>query len=178
VAYIFAADIFCDDCGKYIKRAVAAESIDGRGLVEWVDFEGHDDMTYNEQIDDIVDQLDRLDETCYDSDDYPKYCSDDAEADCPQHCGSHEHCINAIGIEGGKDIGDWIGNDLTSDGIEYVKEAVREGGPVAELWKEYYDWIDFGACLGECAICGWPGVNGDGLCLDCQRCDDECRYEE
>jgi len=27
---------------------------------------------------------------------------------------------------------------LTTDGVEYVREAIREGGDVAEMWAGFY----------------------------------------
>lgn len=81
------------------------------------------------------------DEHSYDSDDYPKGPFDDGggEADTPQHC---DGC-NVF-----------LENPLTSDGEEYVREAVHEdderrrrGGkanPVTGEWREYYDYLDFG----------------------------------
>lgn len=178
MAYVYAADIYCDECGDVIKKRIAYDCIHGAGMVEFVNFDGHDEMTYAERLDDIVDQLDALDESDYDSDDYPKGCPDDYEADHPDHCGSGSDCINAIDLDDGTCIGDMICNSLTSDGIEYVKEAVREGGEVAEFWREYYYWIDY---RKECAICGYEGGEEDfdgDLCYDCVRCTEECKGDE
>lgn len=113
MGYIYAADIFCDDCGESIKDRIRADGYDPADL---------------------------------DSDEYPQYCDETAESDCPQHCGSHAGCINAIELSDGSRIGDWLGNDLTSEGAEYVKEVVCEGGEVADLWREWYNWIDFPDC--------------------------------
>jgi len=38
----------------------------------------------------------------------------------------------------GHKVGAWLENELTTDGVEYVCEAIREGGEVAELWADYY----------------------------------------
>jgi len=120
MTYIYAADVYCDDCGEEICRAVHAS---GNA------------------------PADPDDQSSYDSDQYPKSCSGYSdEADCPQHCGSGDDCINAHEFADGHKIGVWLENDLTSDGVDYVKEAVRDGGEVAELWAEYYDWIDFDDC--------------------------------
>ena len=43
----------------------------------------------------------------------------------------------------GSKIGCLLSTDLTSEGAEYVKQAVAEGGDVAEFWKDQFDWIDF-----------------------------------
>jgi hypothetical protein len=74
MAYIYCADIYCDDCGKEICRNIKAE--------------GHAPEDVN-------------DETTFDSDEYPKYCDDDAETDSPQHCGNHADCINFIRLGDG-----------------------------------------------------------------------------
>jgi len=116
MAYIYAADIYCDDCGREICRRIRAE---GKA------------------------PADPVDERSYDSGDYPKYVDGSDEADSPQHCGSGPDCINAYEFADGVKVGVWLENDLTTDGINYVIEAVREGGAVAELWATYYDWIDF-----------------------------------
>lgn len=81
------------------------------------------------------------------------YCDDCAEkikrrieadgSDSPQHCAAGGGCVNAHEFEGGCKIGVWLENDLTLDGEDYVKDAVREGGDVAELWAYYYDYLDF-----------------------------------
>lgn len=114
--YIFQADCFCDSCGKAIKA-----DLDAKGLTP-------DDPEK---------------ERTYDSDEYPKYADDDDASDCPQHCGSHEHCLEAEVLPSGRKIGALIGTNLTSDGIEYVKEKVAEGGEVADFWRERFDYIDF-----------------------------------
>ena len=113
MAYIYAADIWCDDCGEDIRRAITAE---GKAPADL---------------------------RSYDSGEFPKYCDGSSEADSPQHCAAGEDCINAYEFPDGFKIGVWLENDLTTDGEDCVKEAVREGGEVAELWAEYYDWIDF-----------------------------------
>jgi hypothetical protein len=117
MSYIFNADVYCDDCGEDIRR-----TIDAAGNAP----------------------ADPDDEHSYDSGEYPKCsggCSD--ESDCPDHCGSGEDCINAHEFPDGWKIGVWLGNALTTDGENYVKEAVRDGGEVAELWAKYYDYLDF-----------------------------------
>jgi len=116
MSYIYAADLWCDDCGESIRNDIIAE---GNA------------------------PADPDDECSYDSDEFPKGCDGTSEADCPNHCGAHEDCINAITLSDGTKIGVWLENDLTTDGEDYVKEAVKEGGEVAELWAEYYDYLDF-----------------------------------
>lgn len=56
---------------------------------------------------------DESEECTYDSDDFPKYAGDEGggETDCPQHCGGcHEY----------------LGAPLTSHGVQYVIDSIRE----------------------------------------------------
>jgi len=127
-AYIYCADIYCEDCGEKIR-----EDIDREGLAP----------------------ADPDDETSYDSDEYPKgpYPDGGGEADCPQHCGSGENCINAIELSDGHKIGAFLENPLTSDGVKYVQEAIQNGGEVAALWAEWYrDILDDDDTPNDCPL--------------------------
>jgi hypothetical protein len=64
------------------------------------------------------------DEATFDSDDYPKgpFPDGGGESDCPQHCGG---------------CGVFLENPLTSDGYNYVEEAIQEQialNPVVAEW--------------------------------------------
>ncbi len=117
MAYIYAADIYCDDCGEAIRQRLTAE---GKA------------------------PADPTDEWSYDSDDFPKVAGDDDESDSPQHCACGENCLNAVEIEGGK-VGLLFG-ELTSDGVDYVEEAIEEANlddsswsrEVVGLWYRHY----------------------------------------
>jgi hypothetical protein len=61
MAYIYQADVWCDDCGEKIKAAIARDNPD---LVP----------------------RDPADESAFDSDAYPKYYDADAEDSGPQNC--------------------------------------------------------------------------------------------
>lgn len=74
----------------------------------------------------------------YDSGDYPKSVGDDEESDCPTHCGSGPDCLEPTLLSSGASVGKLFGR-LTSVGVDYVREAIEEGGEVAELWEEFYD---------------------------------------
>ena len=112
-AYIYQADIYCADCGRAIRKRLKAE--------------GKAPDTPR-------------DESTYDSDEYPKgpYSEGGGEADSPQHCGAGAECLNAIEVADGRKVGAWLENELTTDGAEYVRQAVAEGGEVAELWAAWY----------------------------------------
>ncbi len=66
-----------------------------------------------------------------DTDDYPQGDSSDGEADCPQHC---------------DDCGVFLENPLTSDGYDYVREAIadarkskRTDSVALTEWAPFYD---------------------------------------
>ena len=145
MAYIYNADIYCDDFGKSIRQRIDAE--------------GHAPADPN-------------DEYSYDSGEYPKYADGRAEADSPQHCGSGDDCINSIKLSDGHEIGAWLENDLTTDGEEYVVEVVLEGGEVADLWRYYYEYLDFSIKI----VCNGCGEDFDPDDLDdanfCEDCLD------
>ena len=113
LVYIFAADIYCKQCGEAIRERIIRERF------------APDDPE---------------DERSYDSDEFPKgpYCDGGGEADCPQHCGAGPKCVNAIEFDDGHKAGAWLENELTTDGVEYVREAIREGGEVADMWADFY----------------------------------------
>jgi len=110
--YIYRADIYCEDCAKEIMARLLTES--GKKLEDYED------------------------EHTYDSDEFPKGPYEDEESDTPEHCANGPSCINAITLPDGTKIGDWLENDLTDYGVEYIKEVIEEGGPVAGLWAEWY----------------------------------------
>jgi hypothetical protein len=153
MAAIYQADIWCDDCAELIRNRICDELWSRR------DCHGRHDTPFCpndtlvaefESRDDLADYLEGMDERFYDSGEYPKHCGDNEESDCPQHCAGGEDCVNAeVGSDGTK-YGCFFGNDLTSDGINYVREAVREDlragfndSPAVEFWAPFYDYIDF-----------------------------------
>ena len=112
--YIYCADIYCEDCGRAIRKRLRAE---GSAPADW------------------------RDEGSYDSDEFPKGPFEDGggEADCPQHCGSGPECVNALELDDGTKVGAWLENPLTAEGARYVAEAVADGGgAVAALWAAWY----------------------------------------
>ena len=114
MAYIYCADVWCDDCGKAICKQLQA---DGNAPAN------------------------PDDEYTFDSDEYPKRACDDEESDSPQHCAAGEDCLNAIMLPSGGKVG-YLFGELTAVGVEYVKEAIAENSAywneIAELWEEYY----------------------------------------
>lgn len=148
MAYIYDADIFCDDCGKSICQRITAEGF------------APDDPD---------------DEGSYDSGEYPKYVDGSSESDSPEHCASGDDCLNSIKFSDGQEIGVWLGNELTSYGEDYTIEAVLEGGDVADLWRGYYDYLDFTITI-VCNGCGIDfdidDVDENNFCIGCQEPDD------
>lgn len=113
--YIYQADVWCVECGESICQRIERE---GEA------------------------PFDTEDQTSYDSDEYPKR-EYNSESDTPEHCASDGDCVNTHTLPSGRKIGVPLENDLTSDGVKYVKVAVEKGGEVADLWKEIYDYIEW-----------------------------------
>jgi len=185
MAGIYAADIYCDDCVEDIKNRIASELFNGdfnSDMIGHVDTASYPGLM---TVQDYRDELDNTDEREYDSDQYPKNCSDDEESDSPLHCGSHDDCLDPTELSDGSKVGHFFENSLTSDGEAYVIEAVREGGLVSDLWKGCYDYLDFEEY--SCDHCG-DDTDDYGLCYDCEQnqcancgdvsndldCNDEC----
>jgi len=145
---IYEADVWCDDCASKIKSRIASECRGTGTIIDHVD------------NDDLVELLDDIDEREYDSDEYPKHYDEDTEeSDCPQHCA---------------DCGTFLENPLTTDGADYVREAVieaiesgRDDSVALTEWFPYYDWIDWGT-IGKCYNCDkWSVEMGPDECSDC-----------
>lgn len=117
MAFIYCADVYCDDCGNAIRKRLTEE---GKA------------------------PADPSDEWSYESDDFPKCADDDEESDTPEHCAVGENCINAIEIEDGR-VGLLFG-ELTSDGENYVEDSINEANrngntwsrAVVGLWYQHY----------------------------------------
>ena len=119
--YMYQAALLCEDCGEEIRANLrkAGKAPD-----------------------------DEDDEGSYDSDDFPKgpFSDGGGEADSVQHCDSNERCLNAIKLPCGSKIGAWLGNDLTSEGVRWLAESIRESifkdnthsRQVNRLWKSKY----------------------------------------
>lgn len=132
MAGIYAADIYCDDCIEYIKERVTRDLWAERPESECPD--GADCLAFAD-LGELKDYLEGMDERTYDSGDYPKGCYGSSESDCPEHCG---------------DCGEFLENDLTSDGNDYVVEAVNadlaagcNDSVACTVWAPFYDYLDF-----------------------------------
>jgi len=162
-------DIYCDDCIDAIKYRIAydlwhsgSNCPNGTAVSEF------------DSVENLDAYLRSMDERTYDSDDYPKWCSDDEESDYPQHCASGEDCLNCEVCFDGKRYGHFFGNSLTAEGNDYVREVVRDAllddyvdSVAADIWMPYYDYIDYGP-EDFCVNCDkWSELNDDGVCEDC-----------
>ena len=80
-----------------------------------------------------------------DSDDFPQgpYADGGGEADTPQHCDSGARCL-AAEVIGGRRVGAFLENPLTSDGEAYVRQSLEEtpGSPLVRFWAEHYGLDD------------------------------------
>ena len=81
------------------------------------------------------------------------HLSNDEESDSPQHCAAHEKCLNAVELPSGRKVGYLFGS-LTSDGVDYVRQAAFEGGQVAALWVKHFSDEGYDLELTECPHCG------------------------
>lgn len=127
MAAIYQADVWCDDCADKIRKQL---QLKGQAP------ENPDD------------------ERSYDSDEYPKYASDDSEADSPQHCASGEWCFNAVELPSGDKVGLLFGS-LTSDGVDHIRElALRDSNEVVRLWVEHFSDEGYDLELTDCPHCG------------------------
>lgn len=120
MAFIYCADIYCNDCGKAIRRRLTDE---GKAPAE------------------------PNAERSYDSNDFPKCAGDNEESDTPQHCEAGVKCINALTL--GEDQPIKVGllfGELTNDGVAYVEDAIDDANrddntwsrAVVGLWFCYY----------------------------------------
>ena len=119
--YMFQGSLYCEDCGRDIQDKIREE---GKA------------------------PEDESDEESFDSDDFPKgpFSGGGGEADSIHHCDSNETCLNAIELPCKSKIGAWLGNDLTSEGDEWLASSIREsifrddahGRQVNRLWRLKY----------------------------------------
>lgn len=116
MAAIYGGECFCDSCAEKIKETILAEA----SPAEIKNFQN---------------------ERNYDSDEFPKYMSDDEESDYPSHCASSEDCLEYEVLSDGSKIGKLLSNNLTEYGAQYVREIIEGGGSVAEFWQEQFDWV-------------------------------------
>lgn len=110
--YIYSAELFCDSCGEDICKRIRAEGCA---------------------------PTDPSDESSYDSDEFPKYAGEHEEADCPNHCGSGEDCLEAIILPSGRKIGQLCHDTLTTEGKKYVLQSHEEDpSEVTSLWLDHF----------------------------------------
>lgn len=128
--YIYAADVYCEDCGQAICERIRQERKQA-GLSA----------------------IDESDPFSFDSYEFPKGPNDPGESDCPQHCGSGGRCINCIDLadidpdESSGKIGAFLENDLTTDGVEYVVTSwldnYQHNPVVVNYWVQQYSEMGY-----------------------------------
>lgn len=143
--YMYQAALYCAECGEKLMRDLVSQGKLPGGILVGIDGER---LTID------------LDETTYDSDDFPKYCHEEGASDSPSHCASDAECENALDLTKYGDIpelhgaetrkiGAWLENDLTSEGEAALIEMVSEENPTPyqaalhAFWREVYDSVDF-----------------------------------
>lgn len=118
--YVFNGDIYCEDCGRQLKRVVRRrfEVEHGRRMA--------------------AADIEALDSTGWSDGPHP---DGGGEADGPRHCGAGAGCCNAqdYGLPG-LTVGVFLENDLTREGVRYVREAAAEdpASVAATLWLPTY----------------------------------------
>lgn len=121
MAFIYQADVWCDECGRRI-----CEELKQAGKAP----------------------ADVEDKSSYDSDDYPKRYNPDAEeSDSPQNCASGS-CGGSYTLDGAAlTYGKFLENGLTPDGYRYVRDTLNENGSIlpepVQQWAELYGFTYF-----------------------------------
>lgn len=111
--YIYQADVWCDDCGRAIRKRL-----------------------------DRAGKTPKSDEHTYDSDDYPKH-ADECESDVPDHCAAGEKCLNAIILPSGGKVGMLMGEltqagvEYVKDSLAEAQDGMGSL-EVVELWVRYF----------------------------------------
>ena len=131
---IYQTEMWCDSCADKIRKRILDDHAVGPNPCNIVD-EGLVALPGRGYFFDPDDEQD------YDSGDFPKHCSGSSESDRPEHCFG---------------CGVFLENDLTSDGAEYVRSAVRAdllSGRTNSIavteWLPFYSYIDWdGVCEG------------------------------
>ena len=110
MAYVYQADLWCDDCGKALRERLVQEGGDA--------------------------PEDPDDEDSYDSDDFPKGpYPDEDPSDSPSHCGSGAECLNAVLLDDGTEVGAIV-SGLTDEGAYYVRS--QNDSPCVRAWLDHY----------------------------------------
>jgi hypothetical protein len=110
--FIFAADVYCEECTRAIKRRLRSEG----------------NVPANPR-----------DGSSYDSDEWPKGSFSDEESDSPQHCGSGETCLDPMVLSDGCKVGHFFGNPLTGEGERNVREMHRDSpSEITRFWMDHY----------------------------------------
>lgn len=112
---IYSAECWCDSCRAAIEKRILAESTEADR-----------------------ERFESGDEREWDSDEFPKYMSDEQESDCPQHCAAGEECLEFEELPSGRKIGALLSDCLTEEGQKYVREAQADGDEVADFWADRF----------------------------------------
>lgn len=163
--FIYAADLWCEDCGIAICRRLLAEDKGPETTCakcghKGCDFKFDGDESTNGAI--VVDcpacsEPCELDPYDYDTDDFPKAAIVGEESDSVQFCAGTETCSNGTVVGALPDgspwkIGEWLENGLTAEGLRGLVESIldeyaawlghaghsREVNPVVKLEAELY----------------------------------------
>ena len=115
MTYMYQAALYCDDCGKEMQQILRKK----------------EKMTHDRFSRD-------------DSEEWPiDVTSLSDESDSPQHCDSMSECPNSERY-GDLKVGQFLENQLTEDGIKYVKELHKNNpSELTQMWVDFYGlWED------------------------------------
>lgn len=148
--YIYAADCWCPSCAETIRNRIAGEIANAAvtAFKEKLRCDMPSERSqslYHDLSSVILDEVDKLAETDYDSDDFPKGPFAEEEVDSPPHCGSGEDCEEAEDLGDGCKIGALLSTSLTTHGVDYLNEMIGEKAlndhqkKVHQFWREQFD---------------------------------------
>lgn len=176
---IYTADVWCDGCADKIKEDIASDLWDNRQNAVCPDGTNVNEFASCAALHNYLCGMDERD---YDSGEFPKYCDEDDESDCPEHCAGGPNCENPTVLSDGYKVGKFFGNNLTGDGANYVKEMVDDDlldgnmdSVAVMLWMPYYDYLNY---VGQCDTCGCYSHLTDYLCDSCNDSEGEYIYDD
>ncbi len=131
--FIYKGDIYCEDCGRAIRRAINKEGGKPAGFP---------------------------DESTYESDEYPKGPYPQEESDGPDHCGAcHAFLENPLTSDGVRYLRDAIKNGkglCTELWADFYSDQLNQPEPIS---LEYHRNDDFTTAYVECAL--WTSTDDD-----------------
>ena len=108
-------------------------------------------------------------EDTYDSADFPK-SSVSGESDTIDFCAAGEHCADPFVLSDGRKVGQYLDQDLTTEGVESLKAALDQDrsspldSALASLYREIADAQNVESGETLCAVCAADPANDAAFC--------------